>query len=113
MIYKLQHRLRSKLLNTETIEFVGDMDMLLNKVKVLSLDQEWKIFSAFDYVRITDKKLFKNASCFVVLDSEIERSELTAQMDKNIAYTSKEINVLRTDALRIYDLKEIPSTINN
>lgn len=111
MIYKLQYRLRSKLIETDVNEIVGDMNTLLNKVKGLPLDQAWRIFAAFDYVRMRDKKLFKNVSCFVVLDSEIERSELTVQMSKNIAYKSKEIDVLRTDALKIYDIKEIPRTI--
>ena len=111
MIYKLQYWLKSELIETEKKEDVSeDFDMLLDKVKSL-IDYEWYILAAFDYVRIRDNTLHKNATCFVVADSRIERNELTAQIEANPAYKAKGIDLIRTDLIKAYDLKKLEPTI--
>ena len=111
MIYKLQYGLKSELIETEVEEIVSEnINILLDKIKTL-IGYEWIIFATFDYVRRRDKKLFKNASCFTIADSRIERSELTSQIEVNPAYKAKEIDLIRADFTKQYDLKKLKPTI--
>ena len=110
MIYKLQYWLKSESLETKMSEMVSDdLDFLMDQIETRNNNGEaWTILVDKDVY--LNGKMIENHGSFTVLHSETERSTLTALMDKNEAYKSQEIDVIRTDALRVYDLKRITRT---
>ena len=118
MIYKLQYWLKSELLETKTSEMVSDdLNFLMDQIETRNDNGEaWTILVNKDIFKNgfkenpTKDDLIENNGWFTVLDSETERNELTAKVNINEAYKSKGIDALRTDALRIYDVKKITRT---